>query len=139
MGIGISLLLSFFYFFPLECNCFTNLCSFLLCYGVSQLCVCVCVCTKPPSWISLPPPPTSSHLSRSSQSIYLSSLCYIAAPFQLSILYIVVYMCLFYSFNISHPPLFCPCPPVHSLHLCLYPCPANKFKCTIFRDSIYMH
>ena len=33
-----------FIFFPLEYNCFTKLCSFLLCNSVNQLYVCVCVC-----------------------------------------------------------------------------------------------
>ena len=34
-----------------------------------------------------------------------------------------------------HPPSLCPL--VCSLHLCLYPCPANRFICTIFLDSTY--
>ena len=33
------------------------------------------------------------------------------------------------------PPL---CPLVHSLHLCFYSCPANKFISTTFLNSIYM-
>ena len=31
------------------------------------------------------------------------------------------------------------CPLVHSLHLCLYSCPANRLVCTIFLDSISVH
>ena len=31
------------------------------------------------------------------------------------------------------------CPQVCCLYLCLYCCPANRFSCTIFLDSIYMH
>ena len=34
--------------------------------------------------------------------------------------------------NLSHPPLLPLCPHVHSLCLCLYSCPANRFICTIF-------
>ena len=38
------------------------------------------------------------------------------------------------------PPAFPPwCPCVCSLHLCLYFCLANRFICTIFLDSTYMH
>ena len=39
----------------------------------------------------------------------------------------------------AYPPPF-PCPQVHSLHLCLYSCPAPRFFITIFffLDSIYM-
>ena len=37
--------------------------------------------------------------------------------------------------HLLRPPL---CPQVHSLHLCLYSCPANRFISTIFLDSIYM-
>ena len=36
----------------------------------------------------------------------------------------------------SLPP---PCPHVHSLCLHLYSCPANRFICTIFEVSTYMH
>ena len=34
------------------------------------------------------------------------------------------------------PPL---CALVHSLHLCLYSCPAYRFICTFFLDSTYIH
>ena len=34
---------------------------------------------------------------------------------------------------------FLPCPHVRSLHLHLYSCPANRFICTIFLDSTYLH
>ena len=30
-----------------------------------------------------------------------------------------------------------PCPPVHSLHLHLCSCPANRLVCTVFLDSLY--
>ena len=49
-----------------------------------------------------------------------------------------VYICQCYSFNSSHPlvpPLY---PQFRSLHLSLYSCPANRFICTIFLDSICM-
>ena len=65
---------------------------------------------------------------------------------QLSILYILVYICQSQSPDSSHhhhhpPPTTFPpwCPYICSLHLCLYFCPANRFICTIFLDSTYMH
>ena len=69
---------------------------------------------------------------------------YIAGSYQLSILYILVYICQSQSPNSSrhhHPPAtaFPPwCPYVCSLHLCLYFCPANRFIFTIFLGSTYM-
>ena len=49
-----------------------------------------------------------------------------------------VYMSILISQFIPPSPSL-PCPHVHSLHLCLYSCPANRFICTIFLDSTYMH
>ena len=40
------------------------------------------------------------------------------------------------SFHLLIPLL---CPPVHSLRLCLYSGPANRFTSTIFLDFTYMH
>ena len=55
---------------------------------------------------------------------------------QLSILYIVEYICQSQSPNSSHPfpSLY---PYVCSLYLCLYFCFANKFICISFLDSTY--
>ena len=60
------------FYFLLEYNCFTMLCQFLLCREVNQLYV-----KYIPPFINLPSPPPS-HLSRSSQSIELSFLCFTA-------------------------------------------------------------
>ena len=48
-------------------------------------------------------------------------------------------ICQYQPPNSSH--LFLPprCPYIHSLHLCLYLCFANRFICTIFLDSTNMH
>ena len=85
------------------------LCQFLL-YNMNQLLVYMYPLPREPP----------SHPSRSSLSPELSSLCYIAASYQLSILYMVVYICQCYSLNLSHLLL----PPLHaqvcSLRLCLY-------------------
>ena len=66
--------------------------------------------------LNLPPTPTY-HPSRSSQSTEL--LLYTAAPHQLAILHMVVYICQCYSLNSSHSPLFPLCPQVLSLHTSL--------------------
>ena len=68
---------------------------------------------------------------------------YTAGSYQLSILYILLYICQSQSPNSSHhdhPPAAFPpwCAYICSLHLCLYFCPANGFICTIFLGSTYM-
>ena len=60
------------------------------------------------SLLSLPPLP-SSHTSRSSQSAKLGSLCYTTTSHQLSLLYMIVYICQCYFLHLSHsflPPLY---------------------------------
>ena len=69
---------------------------------------------------------------------------YTAGSYQLSILYILVYICQSQSPNSSYhhpyPATFPPwCPYVCSLNLCLCFCPANRFICTIFLGSTYVH
>ena len=82
-----------------------------------------------------PSHPPQSHPSRSSQSIRLSLLCYTAASHQSSISHMVVYI---HNATLPIRPLFpLLCPHVHSLHLCLYFCSANRFICTIFLDFIH--
>ena len=51
-----------------------------------------------------------------------------------------VYMSMLLSHFVPACPSPSPCPQVHSLHLCLYSCPAPRFIRTIFifLDSIYM-
>ena len=74
------------------------LCQFLLYNGVNELYVYIYpLCLGPPS-----PPP--SHPSRSLQSTELSSLCYTAGSYQLSILHMVVYICQSQSPN-SYPSM----------------------------------
>ena len=84
-------------------------------------------------------PPSPSHPSGSSQSSRLSSLCYPAAPHLLSVLHTVAYVCQRSSLNLSHPLLPQLCSQVHSLCLCLYSCPTNRFISTVFsRFYIYI-
>ena len=82
---------------------------------------------SPLSWISVP--------FRSPQSLEESSLCYIVGSHQLSILYIVVYICQSQPPSSSHHPSELVC----SLRLYLYFCFANKITYNIFLDSTYMH
>ena len=84
----------------LEYNCFTMVCQFLLYNKVNQLYIYIyphisSLC------ISLPPT-LPIHPSRWSQSTELISLCYAAASHQLSILYLVVYICPCHSLTLSH-------------------------------------
>ena len=87
------------WYFLLEYNCFTRLYSFLLYSNVNQLNVYIHISL--PLWTCLPPH-LPSHPSRSSQNTELSSRCYTAAPHQLSVLHLVVYICQWYSLDLSH-------------------------------------
>ena len=87
----------------------------------------VCIHISPPSWTSLPPCPPS-YPSRSLQRTELSFPLVSAVD-------MVVCLCQSWSPNPSSPPLPALCLHVHSLHLHLYPCPANRFICTIFLDG----
>ena len=82
-----------------------------------------------PLSLELPSCP-SSHRSRSPQSTELSSLCSQQPPTS-SVLHMAVYIWQSYS-QLFHPLLPPLCPQVHSLCLCLYSCPAERFVCTIF-------
>ena len=57
---------------------------------------------------------------------------------ELSVLHMVVYMCRCYSLNSSHPLLPPLCPHAHSLHLCLFSCPANRFISTVFLEGNWL-
>ena len=97
-----------------------------------------CKYTCIPSFLNLLPIPPPSHPSRSSQSTRLSFLCYTATSHYLCVLHMVMYI--FQSTLSIHPPLSFPTvSTVHSLCLCLYSFPANRFIGTIFLDSMYMH
>ena len=88
---------------------------------------------SPPSWVSLPPPP--SQPSRSSQSTKLSSLCYTEGS-HLAICFTQCNICQCYSLSSSHILLPPQCPHICSLYLPFYSCPANRFISIIFLNSI---
>ena len=85
--------------------------------------------------VSPPPPPTPGHHRASSwapfaiQQIPTSALFY-------------TQQCVYVSVNLLIRCTLFPCPlcwHIHSLHLRLYSCPANRSICTIFLDSTYKH
>jgi len=132
--------LLFFFFFQFIFNWGKLLYSIVFVSTIkheSVITVCVCVCVFLPSWASLQLPPSPSCPFRSSQSARLGSLCYIATSHQISVLYMIMYICRCYFLHLSHslPPLLGPL--VHSLYLSLHSFPANRFISTIL-DSIYM-
>ena len=89
-------------------------------------------------YIHIPPLFRISFPFRSPQSIACSSLYCTIGSYQLSILYIVVYICQSQSPNFYHPSIPHWCSYVCSLCLHLYFCFANRFICTIFfRSHIY--
>ena len=82
--------------------------------------------------LPLEPPFPPSHLSRSSQSTKLSSLCYAILQNSLYILHDSVYMTILLS------QFILPSPSSLRVHMStLYVCSANGFICSIFPDSIY--
>ena len=94
--------------------------------------MCVCVYMLPPSGASLPPPPVPAILAVTEHPggppVLFSSF-----PLSVSLMVVYVGQCC------SQFVLPCPsplCPQVHSLHLCLYFCPANRFTSAIFPNSI---
>ena len=107
---------------------------FFNCIVVSQCCVGLCCTTKGISYMCMyipsvlgfspTPPALSSHPSRSSVSIELSSLCYTAGSYPLSVLHMVACIC---NPNLPiHSTRPSPLRPhIHSLCLHLYSCPAQ--------------
>ena len=73
---------------------------------------------SPPSWASLP---SHQPTLRSSESIWLGSLCYTAASHKLSVWHMLVYICLCYFLHSSHSLLPSLWPQVCSLYLRLNP------------------
>ena len=67
-----------------------------------------------------------------------AELSVLYSNFPLANFHMVMYVCQWYSFNLF-PSLFpLLCPPIYSLCLRLYSCPANRVISTIFLDSICM-
>ena len=96
-----------------------------------------------------------------SQSSELNFLCYSRFPLAVYFTHGTVYMptpvsqfvptSLFYTWNciyanpslpicpnLPSSPCACQCPHIHSLCLCFYSCPGNRFICIIFLNSTYV-
>ena len=125
----------------LDYNCFTKCIKFLLCSSVNQLYL---RHPAPSSWASLDP---SAHLSGSSQSPELGSMCFRADSHWLSVLHIVV--CVRQCFSWLIPPLlphvsagffstsaspFLPCTQVHLNHLSRFHVYALMYICFSLSD-----
>ena len=98
----------------------------------------ICVHIPLPSWTTFPPPPFPHPTPLSQHRAWAWAPCAISRSHYLPILYGSVYM----SVPVSQlTPLFLPplCLHLCSLHLHLYSCPAVRFLCTIFLDSMYVH
>ena len=131
---NLNSFLIFFLFFLLFKKIFIGvqlLYNTVLVYNVQQSESAICIHTSPLFWISFS--------FRSPQSTEQSSLCYAVGSHQLSILYIVVYICQSQSPKSSHTLPFPPWYPyICSLCLCLYFCFVNKIVYTNFsRFHIY--
>ena len=87
------------------------------------------------SWTPLPPP-TPYHLSGLSPCT--SPKHPISNIDWRFISYLIVYMFQCHSPKSSHPLPLRQSLKVHSIHLCLFCCPAHRIVGTIFLDSIYM-
>ena len=127
----------------------TILCQFLLYIKVNQLyvcvCVCVCVCmciyiyTHLPSLLDLPPiHPHPTHLSQ--HRAWTFPVIYSGSHQVLTVLLMVVYICQSRSPSLSH---LLPLPSPISTHpfsvSTFLSYPANRYICTIFLHSPYMH
>ena len=97
--------------------------------------ICIYIYSLPLEAPSLHPP----HPSRSSQNAELSSQFCTRASYYLPVLHTVicVYVKATLSAQLTHSFPSC-IPQVHSWHLHLYSCPANRFICTIFPDIWYL-
>ena len=125
----LNLLSSFFFLTSLlECNCFTMLFQFLLYNKVNQLYIYIYPHIS--SLLCLPPTLSIPHLQVvTNHQADLPVLCG-CFPLVIYFTFGSVYM----SMPLSHfvPAYTSRCPQVHSLHLCLYSCPAPRFLRPIF-------
>ena len=102
----------------------------------------ICICISLPSWTSVPlrPPSHPIYLGNHRAQTELP-VSYIRVLLAVCFTHGSVYMSILISqfHPPSPPPALCPrVHYVHSLRLCLYSCPANRFICIIFQDSTYV-
>jgi len=92
--------------------------------------------TYVPSPLNIPPPPTSSHPSRFSQSTSLSSLHHPGNPHWLSMFHMVMYMFQYYSRFV--PPSHPPCVTKSVLYVCISILPCKYIHQCCLLDSMYV-
>ena len=124
------ILFNVFKFNVLIYSCFTMLYQFLLYDSESAICTHIS-----PLFLSLPPSPSSPVPP---VQVITEHQAKLPVPYSR----VLLAVCLthgseYMSIPISQPPHSpAPCPHVCYLHLHLYSCPADRFICTIFLDSL---
>ena len=122
----------FYYFLTslLEYDCFTMVCQFLLYNRVNQLYI--YIYPHIPSLLRLPPtlpiPPLQVVTKHRADLPVLCGCFPLAICFTFGSVYKFMPLSHFIPAYLSPSP----CPQVHSLHLCLYSCPAPRFVRTFF-------
>ena len=117
-------------YFLLEYNCFIMVCQFLLYNKVNQLYV--YIYPHIPSFLHLSPTlpiPPLQVVTRHRADLPVLCGCF---PLAINFTFASVYMSIPLSHFIPCYPSPSLCPQVHSLHLCLYSCPAPRFIRTMF-------
>ena len=130
--------LSFFKSSLLEYNCFTLLCQLLLYNKVNQLYV--YRYHHIPSLLRLPPTlpiPLLQVVTKHQADLPVLCGCF---PLAIYFTFGSIYLSVPLSHFVPAYPSPSPCPQVHSLHLCLYSCPAPRFfRTTFFFFQIHIY
>ena len=132
--IGGKLLYNVVFVSVIKCKSVIILYTYIQIYIYIYLYIYIYINTS--SLLSLPTLPPSQP-SRSSQSLRLGPLCYIAASLEPSLSLRVVSICQHYFLNLPHPLTPLLCPRAHSLHVCLHSFPAVHQYC-FSRSHIYV-
>ena len=120
----------------LEYNCFTMVCQFLLYNKVNQLYIYIyphitsLLCLPP----TLPIPPRQV-VTKHCADLSVRCSCF---PLAIYFKFDSIYMSMLLSHIVPAYPSPSPCPQVHSVCLCLYPCPDPRFIRTSFFQIPYI-
>ena len=100
----------------------------------SAICILISPYTLPLACPSHPPYPTLQVIAKHRADLPVRCSCF---PLAVYFTFGSVYMSVLPSYFVPAFPSPSPCPQVHSLHLCLYSCPAPRFFRTIFSFSFF--